>query len=262
MKSPLVLLLLATAILASSAQLHAGPTTIRLYEIYAVRIVEDNAGIQTIERGRLDSRGGFHVVELAAFAPGTVAPPEALNRTLITTHTWNAYDILGTEAFANFEVTGPAIPIGGQSYFGVSASPDAKLDLGELVNISTRATVTPGADPVVGGFVVTELHRRVLIRGIGPGLARHGVATPLPDPHITLYRHGSNEGIAANDDWSQRPDAEEIAQVSMAIGAFSLSPGSKDAAYLIELSPGTYTVHLTTHGDTGGTALLEIYVIP
>lgn len=250
------------AALALPICVNGGPPNVRLFEIYALRIVPDESGFQTIQRGLFDSYRGFRILELGAFPPGVIAPYAALNRTLVTGQTWLAYDALGSEAFSNFQLTGESFSFGGQIYFPVIVSPEARLDLGALVNISTRATVSPGEDPVIGGFVIDDLHRWVLIRGVGPGLAALGVANPLPDPYITLYRHGSGIGQAYNDNWGDRPDAGEIAEVAKRVGAFPLSPDSKDAAYLIELEPGGYTVHLTTFGDAAGTALLEVYVLP
>jgi len=254
--------LFVTMMLILPASLDAGARPLRLFEIFAVRITQDDGGIQTIERGLLDSFGSFRVVELGMFPAGVVAPPEALNRTLITAPTWIAYDMLGAETFANFEITGGIILIGDQGYFPVSASAQAKYDLGEVVNLSTRTHVSPGGDPVIGGFIVSDKPCRVLIRGVGPGLARFGVADPLADPYITVFKNGSNQAFAFNDNWEERYDAPEIVEVSRTIGAFALAPGSKDSAYLLELTPGTYTVHLTTYAGTAGTALLEIYLIP
>jgi hypothetical protein len=154
------------------------------------------------------------------------------------------------------------IEVGAQGYFAVAVADDARFDVGELLNVSTRASVTPDQDPIIAGFVVDAHYRWVLIRGIGPTLANLSVTNPLPDPYITVYKQGSSIAFAFNDDWSQRFDADEIERVSAVIGAFPLSRGSKDAAYLLELPPGAYTVHLTAIGTTGGTALVEVYLVP
>jgi hypothetical protein len=46
------------------------------------------------------------------------------------------------------------------------------------------------------------------------------------------------------------------------VGAFALVPGSADAALLIHLAPGAYTVHLSGLGGTSGNALIEVYEVP
>jgi hypothetical protein len=101
-----------------------------------------------------------------------------------------------------------------------------------------------------------------LLRGIGPTLSGYGVATPLANPVITVFRHGEQTGFVANDNWDQQPNVDEIEAAAVTAGAFPLPRGSKDAALLIELPPGAYTAHLGTADATGGTTLLEIYVLP
>lgn len=121
----------------------------------------------------------------------------------------------------------------------------------ELVNLSGRAFVSDGDMTCIGGFVLEgETVRTILIRGVGPGL---GIGGELTDPSITLYR--GDEAIASNDDWS----GTHIEDFSDQAGAFTLEAGSKDAALVLPLAPGLYTVHLTAKSGDSGIALLEIY---
>jgi hypothetical protein len=133
---------------------------------------------------------------------------------------------------------------------------------GDLVNLSTRAVLSPDGEPVIAGFVVTGGPRRILIRAVGPSLGILGVKTPLPDPVLTLYASGSNRPLAMNDNWGQSADATAIERAQLVTGAFVLSPLSKDAACLVELEAGVYTAHVTTSGATGGTVLVEAYTVP
>ena len=43
------------------------------------------------------------------------------------------------------------------------------------------------------------------------------------------------------------------------VGAFALTAGSKDAALLVTLQPGAYTVVVSGVGGTAGVALVEVY---
>jgi hypothetical protein len=43
------------------------------------------------------------------------------------------------------------------------------------------------------------------------------------------------------------------------VGAFPLLAGSKDAALLLTLEPGTYNVEVTGVGGTTGIAIVEVY---
>jgi hypothetical protein len=46
------------------------------------------------------------------------------------------------------------------------------------------------------------------------------------------------------------------------VGAFALVPGTEDAAILITLPPGAYTVKIEGKNGATGVALLEIYEVP
>jgi hypothetical protein len=47
-----------------------------------------------------------------------------------------------------------------------------------------------------------------------------------------------------------------------AVGAFALPTGSKDAALVATLGPGSYTAVVSGVSNTTGTALVEMYVVP
>jgi hypothetical protein len=46
------------------------------------------------------------------------------------------------------------------------------------------------------------------------------------------------------------------------VGAFALTPGSRDAALLTTLAPGSYTVQVSGADGGTGEALVEIYEVP
>ncbi|MBE2212390.1 MAG: hypothetical protein IAE82_00855 [Opitutaceae bacterium] len=250
------------ALVSSSAE--AIPDSPRLFRLPVFRFTIDDQGGRWSHHGQLDSFGTFHLTDTSSVPESVSLPAQALNRNLTHEDAWIAYTRIGPNAVSNFRIEGEVftIQVGGRFYAPVVVRDDARYDIGDLVNISARSVVTPGGDPLIGGFVIENQARRVLIRGVGPTLAGFGVAAPLPDPFIEVYRHRSNIVFLFNDDWNEHFDAAEIQQVSAQIGAFPLPDGSKDAAYLVELPPGAYTVHLTTFGATGGTGLLEIYVLP
>lgn len=132
---------------------------------------------------------------------------------------------------------------------------------GRTVNLSTRARVRPGAGALVGGFVVQgAASKRMLIRAIGPALGGFGVAGALADPVLTLYAGTSI--LASNDRWDAGRDSAAVAAAASRAGAFALAARSEDAALLITLPPGAYTVEIKGKGDSEGIALLEIYEIP
>jgi hypothetical protein len=85
------------------------------------------------------------------------------------------------------------------------------------------------------------------------------VTGALSDPVLSVY--AGNELIAQNNDWSTSSNSAEIAAEAVSTGAFALDENSKDAAMVLTLAPGTYTVHVSGVGDTSGIALCEVYVV-
>ena len=128
-----------------------------------------------------------------------------------------------------------------------------------LVNVSARAQVGTGAGILIAGFTISgNVPRRVLIRGVGPGLAPFGVTGALANPALAIYRGGAV--VADNDDWG---GGETLATAFRAVGAFALpSASSRDSALFVTLDPGSYTAQLTGVNNTTGVALIEIYEVP
>lgn len=131
-----------------------------------------------------------------------------------------------------------------------------------LVNTSTRGLAGSGASTMISGFVVSappNQLRWVLVRGVGPGLAAFGVASPLADPAIRLIA-ANGTVVAVNDNLGTAPNAALLGTVTSAVGAFPLSQPA-EAAVLVGLPAGAYTVQLGTNAAnaTASPALLEVY---
>lgn len=134
-----------------------------------------------------------------------------------------------------------------------------------LLNLSLRARTGPGERTAIAGFVIVDplnLDRpaRVLVRAVGPTLTAQGIVHPLENPVLTVF-NSKGEVVAQNDDWSvNNTSAEATALVEAAkqVGAFALPADSKDAALLLDLPAGAYTIH-ASGGE--GVTLLEIYLV-
>lgn len=128
-----------------------------------------------------------------------------------------------------------------------------------LVNVSARMNVTAGEGALIAGFVIAgNAPKAVLIRATGPALTAFAVTNVLADPQIAVFS-GSTQ-IAGNDNWSTGPSpVAQITAASAQVGAFALPAGSRDAALLLTLQPGNYTVQVTGVANTTGVALVEIY---
>lgn len=130
---------------------------------------------------------------------------------------------------------------------------------GGLVNLSTRAVVG-GDRTMVLGFVVAGVEpARLLLRAVGPGLGPFGVADGLGRPRMTLFNQ-AQQSLATAAAWGG--DAA-LAAAAAEVGAFALEPDAADAALLVELDAGAYTVMIegTAEMDSG-TVLGEIYLLP
>lgn len=127
-----------------------------------------------------------------------------------------------------------------------------------LTNLSCRAQVSTGENIMIAGFfVVGSGQCRLLIRAVGPGLDQFDVPGTLADPKLDVFSGSSV--ILTNDNWDS--NAVPVATQASA-GAFPLRAGSRDAAVIVSLSRGAYTVHVSGVGNTTGVALVEIYELP
>lgn len=132
----------------------------------------------------------------------------------------------------------------------------------QAVNISTRGLSGSGAAKMIAGFILEgAATRRVLIRAVGPGLAPFGVSGTLAAPTIELF-NGRGLRHATAGEWGLQPNADEIRGAFDSAGAFKLADGSKDAAMVIALPPGNWTVQVGTPETASGVALIEVYALP
>jgi len=85
-----------------------------------------------------------------------------------------------------------------------------------LTNLSSRAWVGRGSQLAIPGVVIRgTAPKRLLVRAVGPGLAKFGVQDVLSDPRIEL-RSADGRTIAANNDWEIQPGVSEVSQASAA----------------------------------------------
>ncbi len=114
----------------------------------------------------------------------------------------------------------------------------APLSDARPLNLSTRALCQTGDNVLIPGFVISGAGtKRMLVRAVGPTLAEHGITDPLPDPVMSA----------------------EIVSASEELGAFELLAGSNDAALLLDLSPGQFTVVANDKAGATGVAIVELY---
>ena len=122
----------------------------------------------------------------------------------------------------------------------------------QLVNVSSRLVIQTGGNVGIGGFIITGTDpKKVLIRGIGPTLARFSIPNALQDPMLELH-DGTGAVLTSNDDWKVPQQA--------AIEATGLAPpDDRESAILLSLQPGSYTAIESGKNGTTGVGLIEVY---
>lgn len=128
----------------------------------------------------------------------------------------------------------------------------------KLVNISARGFVGAGDALLIGGFIPgPDGHSpvRTLIRAVGPSLTGKRISAPLEDPILELHDANGNV-IATNDNWSDAPNASEVA-------ATGLAPAHDHESAILAVLPGNsgYTAVLRGVAGATGVALVEVYAL-
>ena len=127
---------------------------------------------------------------------------------------------------------------------------------GKPINISTRGTIGSGDDFImIAGFIITgNENKDIYIRGVAPSLPidpDKGTVL-LQDPELVLF-DGAKVQIDFNDDWQDNPRAADITATGIP------PPDPKEAALLINLAPGVYTVWMRGADGGIGAGLVEVY---
>lgn len=127
------------------------------------------------------------------------------------------------------------------------------------VNVSNRCWVSAGRTAITGFVIGGSQRRWVLLRAVGPSLLEHGVPVVVANPTLTLFPPGQPARTFGS--WTAVPSQVPGFEVVFSgAGAFSLVPGSADAATFVLLAPGNYTVH--AGGATSDAEVLtEAYIL-
>jgi hypothetical protein len=123
-----------------------------------------------------------------------------------------------------------------------------------MANVSNRGLTGSGERTLITGLIITGGEpRNVVVRAIGPSLSSSGIQQAAANPKLEVYRGVTK--IATNADWKTDSRASELSQKYS-----SLTPtDEREAAMLLTLMPGTYTVQGTNEDGTEGIVLVEAY---
>ena len=192
-------------------------------------------------------------------ALGAFAPTWSFEAILLRSVEPNPYTVLVTDVSRGF---------GGEVLIEAydADSPDAA---GRLTNLSTRTQVGGSAGILTAGFVIAGTgDLTLLIRGVGPTLSDYGVSDVMGDPTLRVISSATGADVGFNDDWandgvaSEGSSASDLRTAASTVGAFALREDSNDAALLVTLPPGVYTVQMDAYDNMSpGTGLVEIYEV-
>lgn len=125
-----------------------------------------------------------------------------------------------------------------------------------LINLSSRGFAGTDDKTMIAGFVISGNEPKdVLVRVVGPTLSALGVTGALADPRLKVFHSGAT--VLENDDWDAAHS--DIAVTTNRLGGSPLPFGSRDAAVLAHLSPGTYSVQASPGSGSAGVAIIEVY---
>jgi hypothetical protein len=139
----------------------------------------------------------------------------------------------------------------------IDANPDGNGRDQFLANISTRGQAGGLDAPLTLNFTISgKGGKKLLIRGLGPSLAKYGMRRSLARPLLQIWRNGML--VTSNAGWrSSGNSGREISAAEGEVGASPLEPG--DAGLVLPVSPGNYKVSLLSPDGRPGTGLIEVF---
>lgn len=130
---------------------------------------------------------------------------------------------------------------------------------GKLLNLSTRLRVQGGENALIGGFIATgSVPKKIVLRAIGPSLAKAGISGFLPDPRLELHDQ-TGAVIGSNDNWKINDQNHQTQEA--AITSTTVAPKNDlESALIATLEPDEpYTAIVRGAGATTGVASVEVY---
>lgn len=139
-----------------------------------------------------------------------------------------------------------------------------------LVAYASRGSSASNNGVQATDFTITgSTNRNVLIRALGPALTAAGVSNAMADPQL-LVMNSAGSTVASNDNWetaatggtATAATAAQLTTAASDVGAVALAAGSKDAAVLVNLAPGTYTASVAGPASATGVTRVEVFEVP
>ena len=127
------------------------------------------------------------------------------------------------------------------------------LSNSKLKNMSTRGSVGTLDNVLISGFTVGDVgSTTVIVRALGPSLARFALSGVLSDPMLTIF-DSTGTAIASNDNWRDDVNAIDVQRNSLS------PPNERESALVLHLPAGEYTAVVSGANGSPGIGLAEVY---
>ena len=146
------------------------------------------------------------------------------------------------------------------------AAPDANSSSGtsttKFLGISTRGLVSSSLSMYGGITVLGTTNKKVAFMGKGQTMLAGGVTNYVGDPYIEIYKQTSGVWslYKTNDNWGDAQGSENLSTVSGSTG-ITMPAGASEAAIVLDLEPGNYSVIVKSKSGTLQEALVEAYEV-
>ena len=210
------------------------------------RLAVFTAATPPVQIAQNDNWGGNAAVAAANLRLGAFAltPNTSLDAALVTT-------IAGGRTV---QVSGPTAGTVIVEAYDAGAGNAARF-----TSVAARNLVGTGGDVLIAGFTVDGTgSKNLLIRAAGPSLGALGVPGTLVDPKLEIFTATAVPvKVAENDNFAGAGDT-----LARTLGGFGFVPGARDAAMLVSLPAGGYTVQVSGLNNGTGEAIIEVYEVP
>ena len=120
----------------------------------------------------------------------------------------------------------------------------ASCGITKIDGISTNALVTP-ANKMIAGVLISGGTKRLMVRASS--------IDGKVDPQLDIFTYPDRKLLGSNDSWATDLAAAELTQKKLA------PAHATDAAMIINLPPGLFTMEITSKNGGSGAGIIEVY---
>ncbi len=154
---------------------------------------------------------------------------------------------------SNEMIFNKVFPYSATPHNGHNSAHNPQAAVSPFVAFSARGNITGNEGALISGFIVRgTLPVQVLVRATGPSLTAFGLSNAVADTTVDVY--SGSTLVTSNDDWKSTQQAT--------ITATGLAPfNDREAAVLLTVQPGVYTMIVRGKSGATGIGLVEAFLI-